>query len=221
MSFYFKLSQFIHCLMAGLTDHLSSTSDGDFGTVVTVKREANELRARFPSHLANLASRFHVLQPKETIITSQQAGGNSSCCDVEEYNVHLSVCLGDATEKELTLSLCKWSIGHIYVSGDAGSETISTFIKYGTESGEASVSEYADPGIEMLEASHGGVKKILTSLLDELGCVNDLNEIEMFKLVMGDGLEAIMDIELQKGYPSLTKVIMEQLDFDYHPVRQS
>jgi hypothetical protein len=51
-------------------------------------------------------------------------------------------------------------------------------------------------------------------LLDELGCVNDLNEIEMFKLVMGDGLEAIMDIELQKGYPSLTKVIMEQLDFE-------
>lgn len=151
-------------------------------------------------------------------ITSQQGGGNGSCCDVEEYKVHLSVRLGkgdaDETGKELTLSLCKWSIRHIYVSGDAGSETISTFIRYGTESGEASVSEYADPRIEMLEASHGGVKNILTSLLDELGCVNDLNEIEMFKLVMGDGLEAIMDIELQKGYPSLTKVIMEQLDFE-------
>jgi hypothetical protein len=215
MSFYSKLSQFIRRLMAGLTDHISGTSDGDFGTV---KREANELRARFPSHLADLASRFHVLQPKETTITSQQGGGNGSCFDVEEYKVHLSVRLGkgdaDETGKELTLSLCKWSIRHIYVSGDAGSETISTFIRYGTESGEASVSEYADPGIEMLEASHGGVKKILTSLLDELGCVNDLNEIEMFKLVMGDGLEAIMDIELQKGYPSLMKVIMEQLDFE-------
>ncbi|KIM91690.1 hypothetical protein PILCRDRAFT_810973 [Piloderma croceum F 1598] len=218
MSFYFKLSQFIRRLMAGLTNHLSGTSDGDFGTVITVKREANELRARFPSHLADLASRFHVLQPKETTITSQQAGGHGSCCDVEEYKVHLSVRLGkedaEATEKELTLSLCKWSIAHIYVSGDAGSETVSAFIRYGTESAEASVSEYADPRIEMLEASHGGVKKLLTSLLDELGCVNDVNEIEMFKLVMGDGLEAIMDIELQKGYPSLTKVIMEQLDFD-------
>jgi hypothetical protein len=163
MPFYFKLPQFIRRLMVGLTDHLSGTSDGDFGTVTTVKREANKLRARFPPHLANLASRFHVLQPKETIITSQQAGGNGSCCDVEEYNMHLSVRLGkgdaDATEKELTLSLCKWSIGHIYVSGDAGSETISTFIRYGTESAEASVSEYADPGIKMLEASHGGVKK--------------------------------------------------------------
>jgi hypothetical protein len=216
MSFYFKLSQFIRRLMAGLTDHLFGTPDGDFGTVVTIKRETNELRARFPSHLADLASRFHVLQPKETLFTSQQAGVNGSCCEVEEYKVHLSVRLGnedaDATEKELTLSLSKWSIAHIYVSGEAGSETVSALIRYGTESAEASVSEYADPGIEMLEASHGGVKELLTSLLDELGCVNDLNEIEMFKLVMGDGLEAIMDIELQKG-PSLTKVIMEQLDY--------
>ena len=76
------------------------------------------------------------------------------------------------------------------------------------------MSEYADPQIKMLEASHGGVKTLLTGLLDKLSCINDVNEIEMFKLVMGDGLEAIMDIKLQKGYPSLTKVIIEQLDFN-------
>ena len=97
------------------------------------------------------------------------------------------------------------------MSGDAGSETISTFVRYGTESAEVSMSKYADPGLEMLEASHGGVKKILSSLLEELSCVNDLNKI---KIIMGDGLEAIMYIKLQKGYPSLMKVIMEQLDFE-------
>jgi hypothetical protein len=134
---------------------------------------------------------------------------------VEQCRVHLSVHLdngdADATEKHLTLRLCKWNIYHIYMSGSAGSETISASIKYRTKSAQASVSRYDDPGIEMLEVSHGGVKKLLTRLLDDLGCGDDLNEIEIFKLIMGDRWEAMMDIELLEGDPSLGKVIVEQL----------
>jgi hypothetical protein len=205
-----------------LQNYLVDISDGNFETVVAaarVKRETKALRARFPPHLTDLASCLQVVRPKETTITSLGGGANGSCCTLKKYKVHLSVHLGqedvNAIDKELTLTLCRWRLYHIYVSGSASSETISASIKYGKKQDlGAFASEYSDPGIEMFEATHGGVKTVLKNLLRDLGGGGDLDEIEMLGLLMGDDLEAMIDVELKKRYPSLRKVIIEQLELE-------
>ncbi|KIM91604.1 hypothetical protein PILCRDRAFT_810886 [Piloderma croceum F 1598] len=87
-------------------------------------------------------------------------------------------------------------------------------IKYGDKrapSKSAYSSGYDDPGQTRYEASHGGVKEVLDALLKDLGSsASSLDEIAIVKLLVGDGVDDILDDEIE-GL-SLRKVIMETLE---------
>jgi hypothetical protein len=90
-------------------------------------------------------------------------------------------------------------------------------IKYGDEqapSKSAYSSGYGDPGQRRYEASHGGVKEVLEALLKDLGSsASGLDEIAIVKLLVGDGMKNILDVEIE-GL-SLRKVIMEKIEEDW------
>jgi len=201
-----------------LQNYLSGISDEQLETVVEaerVKRETKALRGAFPSHLA---SRINVVQPKKTTTISLRGGAYGSNCSVTQHKLYLSVHPAyddvDATDKKLNLTLCNWSTGQIYLTGSAGSSTISVSIKYGdgkAGSAKAAASIYGDPGKIINDASHGQVKTVLTTLLSDLGGGDGLDEIGILELFAGNDMKGIFDVEVDTN-PSLRKVIMEQMD---------
>jgi hypothetical protein len=81
-----------------------------------VKQETSELRSRFPSHLAELASRIQVRRPNEKTVLSQRGGAKGSSFAISKNKTHLSVLVNTPNEqpisKELTLTRARWNIFH-------------------------------------------------------------------------------------------------------------
>ena len=181
---------------------------------VTITRETAELKARFPSHLAELASRIQLRRPKERIIISQQGGAYGSGCEISTNEVYLSVLMdtenGQLVSHPLTLTCSHWSI--FYRSGGAGSETVCFSVALGSSEAEAFVAEYGDPGMQVVEYAHGDTDEILKFLLKGSGgdeCARD--ELELVEILLGDDVKAHLDAEVQL-YPPLRQVIKEHLE---------
>lgn len=191
-----------------------------------IKRETAELHARFPAHLAELASRIRVRQPTEQTTTSQSDGCYGSSFTTWKTKTFFSVFDHSAVDgnnddseepfaKSLTLTCVHWSISHNYRSGLAGSETVSLRVEYGgMEAKKAFVTDYGDPGIGIVEFSHGGVGDVLKSLLAELGGCGDsspCNELELVDMLLSDKVKVQLDTEVE-GCGSLRKVIEGKLE---------
>jgi len=130
----------------------------------TIKRDMLELQERFPAHLASLASRIRVRQPKERSVLSENDGVYESSCDISKSRVFFSVLMYSDNEepitKDLTLTCVHWSAFHRYGTSLARSETVSVSVNYGDMSAKAYVTEYDDPGPMFWEWSHGGIGEV-------------------------------------------------------------
>jgi hypothetical protein len=186
---------------------------------VKIKRETSKLMARFPPHLASVASRFHVRRPSKETIASQKGGPNGSAFDIFKNKVYLSVLVNSANEepitKDLTLTCVHWNIFHYYITGSAGSETISVSVKYGDMSKKAFVNEYDDPGLEKGYYSHGEIGTVLEALLGDLGIGDSASapsEVEMIEILLGDDTKKHLNFMTVEDCVPLHEVIEKKLE---------
>ena len=117
---------------------------------------------------------------------------------------------GQLVSHPLTLTCSHWSI--FYRSGGAGSETVCFSVALGSSEAEAFVTEYGDPGMQVVEYAHGDTDEILKFLLKGSGgdeCA--LDELELVEILLGDDVKAHLDAEVQL-YPPLRQVIKEHLE---------
>jgi len=181
-----------------------------------VKRETSELRTRFPSHLAELASRIQVRQPNEKTVVSQGGGALGSSFAISKKKTHLSVLVNTPNEqpisKELTLIRARWNIFHYHLTGCAGSDTASLSLSYGDSKAEAFITEYGDYGQSVGEYAHGGVGGILQAVLQDLGSSDSApSELELLELLLDDDPNAYLNAQLQE-YPTLREIIEGKLE---------
>jgi len=178
-----------------------------------VKRETLELRSRFPSHLAELASRIQVCRPNEKTVLSQRGGAKGSSFAISKNKTHLSVLINTPNEQpiseKLTLTRTRWNIYHNYLTGYAGSETISLSLSYGDAKAKAFITEYSDCGQPVVAYAHGGVGGILQSVLQDLGSA--LSELELLEMLLDDDPKAYLNAQLQ-DYPLLREIIERKLE---------
>jgi len=180
-----------------------------------IEQEMSELQARFPAHLAAPVSRIRVRQPKETSVLSEKRGASGSSFRISKSTVYLSVLRNSENEepvtKDLTLTCANWQIFHYYLTGSAGSGTISVSVNYGDMSAKAYVTEYDDPGVTMAEWSHGRIGKVLKALLEDLAAGDSApSEVELIDMLLGDDTKAHLDAKVE-GYGPLREVIDKKL----------
>jgi len=180
-----------------------------------IEREMSELQARFPAHLAALVSHIRVRQPKEWSVMSEKGGANGSSVGISKRTVYLSVLRNSENEelvtKDLTLTCANWHIFHRYITGAAGSGTVSVSVDYGDVSAKAYVTEYDDPGITIAKWSHGRISKVLKGLLNDLGAGDSVpSEVELIEMLLGDDTKAHLDAKVE-GYGPLREVIDKKL----------
>jgi hypothetical protein len=101
--------------------------------IVSAKIEQEmELQARIPAHLAALVPRIPVRQPKEMSVLSEKCGANGSSFEITKSTVYLSVMKNSENEEpviiDLTMTCTNWNIFHYYLTGAAGSGTVSVSV---------------------------------------------------------------------------------------------
>ena len=196
----------------------NALTEGDLNALITtakIKRETSELIARFPPYFAPVAPRFQVRQPSEKTIVSQEGGEHGSSFDISKNTVYLSVLVNSANEepitRDLTLTCAHWNIFHYYVTGAAGSETVSVSVKYGDMSTRAFVTEYDDPGEFRWRFSHGEIGEVLEVLLADLGVGDSApSEVELIEMLLGDDVKKYLNAEVQ-DLASLHEIIEKKL----------
>jgi hypothetical protein len=137
------------------------TEDDLNGLILSAKteRETSELHARSPAHLTAIMSHIRARQPKERFDLKQDRGAYGSSFDISKSTIYLSVFTSSEKDepisKDLTLTCSLWHIFHYYLTGAAGSGTVSVSVEYGDTSAQAYVTEYDDPGQTRLNGPMG------------------------------------------------------------------
>lgn len=180
-----------------------------------IEQEMLELQVRIPAHLAALVPRIRVRQPKETLVSSEKRGANGSSFEISKSTVYLSVLKNCENEEpvtiDLTLTCTNWNIFHYYMTGAAGSGTVSVSVNYGDMSARAFVTEYDDPGVTMAEWSHGRIGKVFKALLEDLAAEAPApSDVELISMLLGDDTEVHLDAKVE-GYGPLREVIDKKL----------
>jgi hypothetical protein len=180
-----------------------------------IEQEMLELQARIPAHLAALVPRIRVCQPKETSVLSEKRGANGSSFEIAKSTVYLSVLKNSENEKpiaiDLTMTCTNWNIFHYYLTGAAGSGTVSVSVTYGDMYARAYVTEYDDPGVAMAEWSHRRIGKVFKALLEDLAAGDPApSDVKLISMLLGNDTEVHLDAKVE-GYEPLREVIDKKL----------
>jgi hypothetical protein len=195
------------------------TEDVLNGLLLSAKteRETSELHARSPAHLSALMSHIRARQPKERFDLKQGHGAYGSSFDISKSTIYLSVFTNSENDepisKDLTLTCSLWHIFHYYLTGAAGSGTVSVSVEYSDMSAQAYVTEYDDPGQTMAEWTHGRIGAVFQTLLEDLGGGSVAGAVEMIEVLLGNDAKAYLDAKVE-DYGSLREIIDKKLEGD-------